>query len=105
TNKLRVTNNDVLKIYLKEAIGKFEREPLLQKLSDGSVPAGAIRTMDDVFVEPAAEPMILQGVVDGEDIRSVRAVSFSPPNQMSLQAVSPPPHLDQHRDEVLKLLS
>lgn len=105
SNKLRVPNNEALKAYLKEAISRFERDDLLQQLNDASIPSGAVRTMDEVFEEDAAAPMILEGEVDGEVIRGVRAVSFEPPNELMLQCVSPPPHLDQHRAEVMEILS
>lgn len=105
TNPVRVVHNEALKSHLREKIRLFERDVLLKRLLDASIPSGAVRTLDDVFAEPAAGPMILEGALDGDSIQGVRAISFSPPNGMELGPVSPPPHLNQHRDEVLALIT
>ena len=104
SNGLRVINNEPLKALLRGPIGRFRRDVLLKRLSDASIPAGAVRTIDDVFAEPAAGPMILEGELDGEMIQGVRAISFSPPTGMCFGNVLPPPHLDQHHEEVLSLI-
>eukprot|EP00549_Striatella_unipunctata_P026478 CAMPEP_0118714020 /NCGR_PEP_ID=MMETSP0800-20121206/25904_1 /TAXON_ID=210618 ORGANISM="Striatella unipunctata, Strain CCMP2910" /NCGR_SAMPLE_ID=MMETSP0800 /ASSEMBLY_ACC=CAM_ASM_000638 /LENGTH=152 /DNA_ID=CAMNT_0006619665 /DNA_START=152 /DNA_END=607 /DNA_ORIENTATION=+ len=78
TNTMRVQHNDALKVHLQRAIGKIERNELLSRLNEASVPAGAVRTMDEVFGLPGVkESMVLEGQLpNGDTIRGVRAISF-----------------------------
>lgn len=110
TNVARVAHNETLKALLAEKIQTFERDRLLDELNQVSVPVGAVRTMDEVFAQSAAQALVLNGVIgeEGEQsrsIRGVRAISFSMPAGLTPITLSPPPHLDEHRDEVLTLIA
>ncbi|MBV7339270.1 CoA transferase [Chloroflexi bacterium TSY] len=105
TNVQRVTNNELLKELLAPRIKTFNRDELLEKLNEMSVPAGAVRPMDDVFAQPAAQDMLHHGQLDdGRTIRGVRAISFGRPPGLSLRSLSPPPRLDTDRAEILKMI-
>ena len=103
TNVQRVANNGALKELLAVRINLYSRADLLTKLDAASVPAGAVRAMDDVFAQPAAQEVILHGQLDdGRTIRGVRAITFSMPAGLSAKPLPPPPHLDEHRMEILE---
>ena len=102
SNVQRVANNVALKDLLAERIKLYSRADLLTQLGAASVPAGAVRAMDDVFAQPAAQEMIHHGqLADGRTIRGVRAISFAMPVGLSAKTLTPPPRLDQDRAEIL----
>jgi crotonobetainyl-CoA:carnitine CoA-transferase CaiB-like acyl-CoA transferase len=72
TNALRVENRHKLVVILRGPLSQFERDDLLDLLKKHSVPAGAIRTMDEVFEHPLAQAMVLK---NGEEKR-VKTVAF-----------------------------
>lgn len=49
TNHLRVSNRDVLVSRIEEALAASERSSLVEQLTEAGVPAGAIRTLDEVY--------------------------------------------------------
>ncbi|MEM7134717.1 MAG: CoA transferase [Chloroflexota bacterium] len=105
TNIQRVAHNALLKEILAERIRTFKRDKLLDTLNQLSVPAGAVRTMDDVFAQPAAQGMLRAVQLDdGREIRGVRAISFSLPEGISPRSLASPPHLDEHRAEILEMI-
>lgn len=109
SNVQRVAHNGVLKEMLAGRISRYKRDKLLAELNAVSVPVGAVRTMEDVFAQPAAQEMILHGSIsEGKDsyrgINGVRAISFSMPRGLTPRELSPPPHLDENRSEILALL-
>lgn len=73
TNSLRVQNRQKLADILRGCILTFERTILLNLLKQNNVPAGAIRTMNEVFDNPLAQAMILES---GEGKR-VKTVAFT----------------------------
>jgi crotonobetainyl-CoA:carnitine CoA-transferase CaiB-like acyl-CoA transferase len=72
TNALRVQNRQKLVAILRGPLSQFERDVLLDLLKKNSVPAAAIRTMDEVFEHPLAQAMVLE---NGEE-RRVKTVAF-----------------------------
>lgn len=102
TNVQRVKHNDLLKEMLAERIRTVPRDELLTALHTVSVPAGAVRTMDDVFTQPAAQSVLHHGQLDeARTIRGVRAISFNLPAGLAPRPLSPPPRLDEHRAKIL----
>jgi len=102
-NIQRVAHNDSLKVILAEQIKTFSRDDLLAKLSQASVPAGAVRRMNEVFEQPLAQTILHQGHLDdGRAMRGVRAISFTLPDGLEPKPLTPPPHLDEHRNEILE---
>ena len=106
TNGERVAHNEMLKTLLAERIKSFKRDNLLEKLNQVSVPAGAVHHMDEVFAQPQAQPLLLRGHLDdGQATCGVRAISFGLPNEPEPPPLSPPPHLDEHRAEILAMIN
>lgn len=76
-NKQRVLNRQELFVQLQAKAGLYSREALLSKLHQMGVPAGAVRTMPEVFAESAAQELLLHWALpDGTEVRSVRSVVF-----------------------------
>lgn len=62
---------------LQAKAGQFNREELLHLLHQNGVPAGAVRTMPEVFAESAAQELLLHWALpDGTAVSSVRSVVF-----------------------------
>jgi crotonobetainyl-CoA:carnitine CoA-transferase CaiB-like acyl-CoA transferase len=77
TNAARVKNRIALNSRLAEKIALWEAESLLGKLEERSVPAAAIRTIEEVFELPAAQAMVLEETLpDGTLSRRVKTVAF-----------------------------
>jgi len=103
TNTLRVEHNVALKAILSDYIAQFERDDLLQQLHTAQVPAGPLYSMDDVFKQPLAQAMLITGqLANNQSITGVRSIAFSSNAVNRDSSLSPPPHFNQHRDEVLK---
>ena len=76
-NKQRVLHRQELFVHLQAKAGQFNREELLHRLHQMGVPAGAVRTMPEVFAESAAQELLLHWALpDGTEVRSVRSVVF-----------------------------
>ncbi len=105
TNVQRVAHNESLKKIIAEQVKTFTQADLLEKLSQVSVPAGAVSRMNELFEQPLAQSMLHRSHLnDGQAIRGVRAISFRLPDGLEPCALTPPPHLDEHRDEILEML-
>jgi crotonobetainyl-CoA:carnitine CoA-transferase CaiB-like acyl-CoA transferase len=76
TNILRVKNRVKLVKILRGYILAHERDTLLSLLQKASVPAGAIRNMQEVFENPMAQKMILaEATPEGGVTKRVRTVT------------------------------
>lgn len=76
-NTLRVKNRTTLAKELNNAIGLFDRKPLLDLLKKEGVPAGSIRNMKEVFEMEQAQQMILEETLeDGATTQRVKTVAF-----------------------------
>jgi crotonobetainyl-CoA:carnitine CoA-transferase CaiB-like acyl-CoA transferase len=78
TNARRVRRREELQRALAPAIGQRKRDDLLSDLQASRVPAGAIRTMEEVFQLPQAQDLVLRYTLpDGSQATSVRTVAFT----------------------------
>ncbi len=78
TNARRVRRREELQRALAPAIGQRPRDELLAALQEKRVPAGAIRTMEEVFELPEARELLLPyQLPDGSEATAVRTVVFS----------------------------
>lgn len=77
TNNQRVVNRDGLYVQLQAQASQFGREELLDLLHTAGVPAGAVRNMQEVFAEPAAQDLLLNWELpDGTLVKSVKTTVF-----------------------------
>lgn len=76
SNAQRVKNRSLLKERLRPLFQQLDRAALLEKFHGVGVPVGSIRNMQEVFEQPLAQSMILEGAADGLVTRSVKTVAF-----------------------------
>lgn len=102
TNTQRVEHNDALKAILSKLISQFSRDELLNQLHAAQVPVGAVRTLDELFQQPAAQELLMHRELPTHGpIRGLRTAAFSVKG-LPKYDLAPPPHFDQHRDSVLQ---
>jgi crotonobetainyl-CoA:carnitine CoA-transferase CaiB-like acyl-CoA transferase len=81
-NSQRVKNREKLNRLLADQILKFNREELIDKLTENNVPTGGILNMKEVFEQKASEELIIEGSL--------------------AQQLSSPPHLNEHAKKILR---
>ncbi|RDV15729.1 CoA transferase [Pontibacter diazotrophicus] len=87
TNYNRVQHRNEINELLRSLILEQEREPLLQKLHQQHVPAGAVNTIPEVFELPQAQHMLLH---HPEVKPGIRQVAFQMAGQ-DRREITPPP--------------
>ncbi len=75
-NQSRVANRVELATLLSEKVNQLEASFLLNKLQDLNVPAGKIKSLDEVFEESAAQDLIRKEAIDGIQTQRVTSVIF-----------------------------
>jgi crotonobetainyl-CoA:carnitine CoA-transferase CaiB-like acyl-CoA transferase len=76
TNPARVRNRDALTEALAALFAAHDAEPLAETLHGRAVPAGLIRTVDEVFAVPEAADTVLEETIEGVSTRRARSVAF-----------------------------
>lgn len=103
TNLLRVQNRQALQSMLISLIAKFERDHLLAELDRRKVPAGGVFNMQEVFEQPEAQELIINGTTAyGKNIKGVRSLAFNMKQSTFAGELNPPPAYGEHTAEVLK---
>lgn len=75
-NTDRVRARSALSAALAPAFSQRSRIALLTALIAAGVPAGAVRSMDEVMATPAAQAMVLEGTIEGLPTRRIRGNAF-----------------------------
>ncbi len=102
SNQNRVEHRERLNRFLSDRIGRWEREPLLDELRSRRVPAGAVRSMNEVFSQESTESLLLFGErSDGTPIRGVRTIAFDNDVVDSAEKLDVPPDYNQDGHDVL----
>jgi crotonobetainyl-CoA:carnitine CoA-transferase CaiB-like acyl-CoA transferase len=111
SNANRVRNRGLLIEEVERAFSGFEAEPLLAKLNDAGIPAGKVRTLDEVY---AWEQVHSQGLVIDVDHKILGTVSLPGPPlrffsaadtaETTVKAHTAPPLLDQDGDQIRQWL-
>jgi len=76
TNQSRVVNRQDLADALQTAFEHNTREHWMQHLIDGAIPAGAIRSMDEVMESGAAQKMIREENISEQPTRRMSSIAF-----------------------------
>jgi crotonobetainyl-CoA:carnitine CoA-transferase CaiB-like acyl-CoA transferase len=76
TNQSRVVNRQDLAAALQGAFELNTREHWMQHLIDGAIPAGAIRSMDEVMESGAAQNMIREENISEQPTRRMSSIAF-----------------------------
>ncbi len=105
TNGSRVRNRSALLAAIEAHTTRFTTVELLARLEEAGVPAGPIRTMEQVLGSPQAQHIGLVQTLQHPSAGGVRMVN-SPLHFSETPAALrlPPPMLGQHTDEVLREL-
>lgn len=105
TNSDRVENRHELARIITEALGSDCAEKWVARLLEAGVPSGQVAGVDEVLADPhtLARDMVI--AMEQDDGRPLRLLGN--PLKLSATPVAyqpPPPHLDQHREEILALI-
>ncbi|HRD52445.1 MAG TPA: CoA transferase [Flavobacteriales bacterium] len=76
SNRARVLNRSALADALASAFQASHRDELLPRLIAAGVPAGAVRSIDEVLASPAARALVHESVIDGLHTRRLRGNAF-----------------------------
>lgn len=102
TNPERVKRRHELDNLVQEAVSRFDRPTLLQKLDEAGVPATPVNTIDQVLQDPQVEALKMVWRMSHPVKGDLPVVAF--PLQFSRMETSlrrNPPRLGEHTDEVL----
>jgi len=77
TNALRVKQRKALIKELARCFKCVNRDEILEKFITHNIPAGAIRSIDEVFENPAAIDLIREEVIDGQQTKRVSSIAFT----------------------------
>ncbi|WP_104046040.1 CaiB/BaiF CoA transferase family protein [Arthrobacter sp. ZGTC412] len=107
TNADRVRNRDKVIEEVERVFAGYEAEPLLAKLDEAGIPAGKLRTLDEVY---AWEQVHSQGLVVDVEHKTLGNVSLPGPplrffsaadtEETTLKSHTAPPLLDQDGDQI-----
>jgi formyl-CoA transferase len=105
SNPLRLAHRDELTGEVSEVLGALTSAEVLERLELAGVPAGPIRTLDEVFADEDVQRRGLQLRVDHEQLGQV-SVPGGPwrIDGAPVSARLPPPVLGQHTREILEEL-
>lgn len=76
TNQQRVVQRPVLIDALQQLIQQKNSEDLLATLEHKGIPAGAIKPLNAVFENSAAQNMVLEETIDGEHTKRMSTIAF-----------------------------
>jgi crotonobetainyl-CoA:carnitine CoA-transferase CaiB-like acyl-CoA transferase len=107
TNAHRVRNRDGLKAAITDAFAHFDAAPLLQKLAEAGIPAGKVRSLDEVY---QWDQVLSQGLLIDVEHDVLGKISlpgpplrfFGPADTVETTNTthSAPPVLNQHGTEI-----
>lgn len=92
SNTNRVRHREMLDGVLRDKIGRWDRDVFLRTLHEHKIPAGAVRTMPEVFDQPEAHAMVLNHAATG--YKGLRQAAFG---QKSAQLSAPPAYAENTR--------
>ncbi len=101
-NQDRVKNKEVINGILQELIARYNREEILEMLSQKRIPAGGVFNMKEVFEVPESTSMVLEAKTgEGLPVRGVSSVAFTSQGKAMEGKMAPPPHYGEHTRQVL----
>jgi len=103
SNRLRLEHRDELTAEISTVMRKLTSADLLERLERAGIPAGPIRTLDEVFADEEVQRRGLQLRVDHEQLGQV-SVPGGPwrIDGVPVSARLPPPVLGQHTRQILQ---
>lgn len=111
TNRMRVTNRERLITEIESVIARLSRDEFLRRLDSAGVPAGVVRTLDEVYLSPQTRSQGLVVTVD-HDVLGEIDLPGPPLRFFDLDGTehtrtqhSAPPTLGQHDETVRRWLA
>lgn len=104
TGAQRVERREELLKIIRAKASQLTAAQLAEKLREEKVPFGYVNDMRAVFAQPGAEEIVLDYSSEQRKITGVRSLIARGDAIRPQQTVSPPPHFDQHRENILRQL-
>jgi len=103
TNQQRVKNREDLVCLLREQVAKRTSDDVVAQLRQRKIPFGFVNNMEQVFQQSEAAALVVQGELpDGSVLQGLRTVVFDGTAAETRRPLTPPPHFNQHVDEILE---
>jgi crotonobetainyl-CoA:carnitine CoA-transferase CaiB-like acyl-CoA transferase len=77
TNQNRVVHRKELATILQLAMKKEVRDYWMKRFIDAGVPAGSIRSMDEIFAGDFEKTMVREEIISGQNTKRVTSIAFS----------------------------
>ncbi|MBK7104896.1 MAG: CoA transferase [Ignavibacteriae bacterium] len=103
TNFKRVKFREELSKIISEIICQVDSKKTIKILDKNKIPAAIIKNMKEVFEQKQAKELILSDKKNGKIYFGVRTNASKIDNKKYFK-LSPPPHLDENRKEILRLI-
>jgi crotonobetainyl-CoA:carnitine CoA-transferase CaiB-like acyl-CoA transferase len=104
-NFSRVKNRIALNKIIQKLVSETDRDILIKKLDRKNVPAGGVFNMKEVFEQPEAAELLMEGITeDGKALKGMRTIAFSFDGDNSTYPLTPPPHYGEHTIKILSEL-
>lgn len=101
TGPLRVAHRDELLASIRERAAQISSSSLAQILTAEKVPFGFVNNMEAVFSQPGARDLVINGSTKHGPVTAVRTIAIEG-NSYQRCELTPPPHFDANRDEILQ---
>jgi len=102
TNFVRVKYREHLNKMIQDLIAQFDRDLLLNELSEKSIPAGGVYNMKEVFEIPEAQELVMESeTTSGMQIKGIRTVAFTIDGKNPYVEMAAPPHYGEHTKQLL----
>ncbi len=102
-NFSRVKNREEITQIIQGLISRKNRDELLSELDRKSVPAGGVYNMQEVFEQPEAQELVIEGITtSGKLIKGLRTVAFTLNGDEKESTIAAPPHYGEHTIAILK---
>lgn len=103
TNFERVKNRNELKKIIVKLISEYNSKKLIEILDKNKIPAALIKNMKEVFEQEQAQELLLISERNNTKYFGINTFSAKV-NNKRITKLSPPPHLDENRKEIFKLI-
>lgn len=104
SNEARVVNRNLLQGLLQQTIGQWQSAALMPELHTRKIPAGIIQTVQQAFEMTPAKEILLEHS-DRRGVKTFVANFLTPDFQPRTLTLTPPPHLGEHTQEIVKTLN
>ena len=98
SNQNRVKHRKALNETLKQAIGKWHSQDLVDQLQTHHIPVGRVLNMEEVLRSPEAQDLLLHS----DQLQGLKTIAFQGTIDAQNAQLSPPPNLSSHAEPILR---